>query len=79
MLTGSYTGDVARAKREWTREEWNRDVDALVEPTSEDVWITRDGRRLDTPEKVIAFFRDYNAQLAREQERSTHRASTRPR
>lgn len=33
-------------------------------PTADDVPITRDGRRLDTPEKVIAFLREINAERA---------------
>jgi hypothetical protein len=31
-------------------------------PTDDDVPITRDGRRLDTPEKVIAFLAEINAE-----------------
>ena len=31
-------------------------------PTDDDVPITRDGRRLDTPEKVIAFIDEINAE-----------------
>jgi len=31
-------------------------------PTDDDVSITRDGRRLDTPEKVIAFLAKINAE-----------------
>jgi hypothetical protein len=30
-------------------------------PTDDDVPITRDGRRLDTPDKVIAFLHEINA------------------
>jgi hypothetical protein len=33
-------------------------------PTPDDVWTTRDRRRLDTPEKLIAFLRDYGEQSA---------------
>ena len=42
------------------REEWHamRDEARANPPTHDDVWITRDGTRLDTPEKVLAFMRD---------------------
>lgn len=33
-------------------------------PTDDDVSITADGRRLDTPEKVIAFLVEINAERA---------------
>lgn len=33
-------------------------------PTDDDVSITIDGRRLDTPEKVIAFIEEINAERA---------------
>lgn len=36
-------------------------------PTDEDVSITLDGRRLDTPQKVIALIDEINAQRAAEQ------------
>ena len=36
-------------------------------PTDDDVSITRDGIRLDTPEKLIAFIGEINAQRAAEQ------------
>lgn len=36
-------------------------------PTDDDVSITVDGVRLDTPEKVIAFIDEINAQRAPEQ------------
>ena len=36
-------------------------------PTDDDVSITADGRRLDTPEKLIAFVDEINAQRAAEQ------------
>ena len=38
-------------------------------PTDDDVPITLDGRRLDTPEKVIAFLREINEQRAAEDQR----------
>ena len=33
-------------------------------PTDDEVSITADGRRLDTPEKVIAFLEEINAERA---------------
>jgi hypothetical protein len=36
------------------------------EPTEDDVCITHDGRRLDSPEKVRAFLDELNASLAAE-------------
>jgi hypothetical protein len=33
-------------------------------PTDDDVSITKDGRRLDTAEKVIEFFAELDAELA---------------
>ena len=38
-------------------------------PTDDDVPITLDGRRLDTPEKVSAFLREINEQRAAEDQR----------
>ena len=38
-------------------------------PTDDDVPITLDGRRLDTPEKVIAFLHEINEQRAAEDQR----------
>lgn len=56
-------------KRAWSREEWNRTLDALPDATADDVPITKDGRRLDTAEKVLAWVAEVNAE--RERERST--------
>ncbi|MGH9139148.1 MAG: hypothetical protein ACRD0G_19230, partial [Acidimicrobiales bacterium] len=39
----------------WTREQIREMFSGLPPPTADDVPITRDGRRLDTPEKVRAF------------------------
>lgn len=33
--------------------------------TSDDVWITASGERLDTPEKLLAFLRDYDTHSER--------------
>lgn len=38
-----------------------RDLAGERHPTDDDVSITRDGRRLDTPAKVIAFIDEINA------------------
>jgi hypothetical protein len=38
-------------------------------PTDDDVSITIDGRRLDTPEKLIAFLHEINAQREAEERR----------
>jgi hypothetical protein len=35
-----------------------RDAARSNPPTRDDVWITRDGTRLDTHEKMLAFMRD---------------------
>ena len=35
-------------------------------PTADDVSITRDGRRLDSPDKVLAFLREINGERAAE-------------
>ena len=39
-----------------TWEEWGEMTAGLPGPSDDDVSITTDGRRLDTAEKVIAFF-----------------------
>lgn len=44
--------------RSWTVEEFFADA---APPTEDDVPITRDGRVLDTPAKVIAFIEEINA------------------
>lgn len=33
-------------------------------PTPDDVCVTADGRRLDTPEKIIAWVHEYNSNRA---------------
>ena len=38
-----------------------RELAGTRPPTDDDVMITRDGRLLDTPEKVIAFLEEINA------------------
>lgn len=53
-----YRGGVAeRVVRRWTVDEFFGDTEP---PTDDDVPITIDGRRLDTPEKVIAYIDEIN-------------------
>ena len=52
-------------ERVLTREEFNEMRDA-PHPSSDDVSITSDGRRLDSKEAVIAFFAQLDAELAPE-------------
>ena len=47
--------------RRWTVEEFFGNTDP---PTDDDVPITLDGRRLDTPEKVIAYLEEINRNRA---------------
>ncbi len=44
------------------RCESARDLAGDRPPTADDVPITRDGRRLDTPDKVLAFLDEINEQ-----------------
>jgi hypothetical protein len=46
------------------RCESARDLAGDRPPTDDDVSITRDGRRLDTPAKVVAFLDEINANRA---------------
>lgn len=48
-------------------EEWASRVNAAPPPTPDDVTILKDGRRLDTPEKVIAWVHELAAERASEQ------------
>lgn len=54
-----------RTKRSWSRQEWNRSLNALSKPTDDDVSITKDGRRLDAPEKILAWVAELNAERQR--------------
>lgn len=45
-----------------TWEEWGEMTRDLAPPTDDDVSITKDGRRLDTAEKVIEFFAELDAE-----------------
>lgn len=42
--------------------EWGEMTRDLAAPTDDDVSITKDGRRLDTVEKVIEFFAELDAE-----------------
>jgi hypothetical protein len=57
-----YRGRVAdQVVRRWTVEEFFGNTDP---PTDDDVPIALDGRRLDTPEKVIAYLEEINRNRA---------------
>ncbi|WP_116996873.1 hypothetical protein [Desertimonas flava] len=47
------------------RERFSDAVRGGTEPTADDVTILRDGRRLDSAEKVRAFVAEFDAELAR--------------
>jgi len=58
----AYPGIVAtEVVRRWTVEELFHDA---ASPTNDDVPIAIDGRRLDTPEKVIAYLDEMNRDRA---------------
>jgi len=60
--TPGYLGGVAKqVVRRWTVEEFFANTDP---PADDDVPITLDGRRLDTPEKVIAYVEEINRNRA---------------
>jgi hypothetical protein len=46
---------MGRPVRAYSRGEWNAYHAGAGEPTVDDVSILTDGRKLDTPEKVLAF------------------------
>ncbi len=54
-------GVATKVVRRWTVEEFFADA---ARPTDDDVPIAADGRRLDTPEKVIAYIDDINRRRA---------------
>lgn len=47
---------MAGPQRSYTREEFNAWHAGADDPTPDDVTILADGRRLDTPDKVRAFY-----------------------
>lgn len=52
----AYTEAMASPVRSYTRDEFNALVADAGEPTPDDVTVLVDGRRLDTPDKVRAFY-----------------------
>ena len=54
-------GVATKVVRRWTVEEFFADA---APPTDDDVPIADDGRRLDTPEKVIAYIDELNQRRA---------------
>ena len=62
-----------RLIRSFEPGEFNAFFRIALPPTSDDVSITKDGRRLDTAEKVIEFFAELEAErlAAAEAEAST--------
>lgn len=54
--------------RDWDMAELKRAVVAGGSATPDDVSITRDGRRLDSREAVMAFLEEVNHDLARHAE-----------
>lgn len=60
-----------RPRRVLTAEAWREMSRGLPPPTNDDVSITKDGRRLDTAEKVIEFFAELDAEREAEREHGT--------
>jgi hypothetical protein len=58
-VVSSYTGDVSAEIV--CHFDSARELAGDRPPTNDDVPIARDGRRLDTPDKVIAFLEEINA------------------
>jgi len=56
----------ADVERHWSSA---RECAGTEPPTDDDVPITLDGRRLDTPEKVIAFLEEINERRAADEPR----------
>lgn len=63
-----YDGSVIEKPPLWdmSREEFNEMLRDLPSATSDDVSITKDGRRLDTKEKVLEFLAELEAERAAE-------------
>jgi hypothetical protein len=59
-------GMAGRLIRRFEPGEFNELFRDALPPTSDDVSITKDGRRLDTAEKVIEFFAELEAERAAE-------------
>lgn len=56
-----YRGVMARLKESYEAGELNEVLAAANGPTSDDVSVTTDGRRLDSATAVIAFFEEMRA------------------
>ncbi len=52
---------MAKLAFSYTKEQLNELFAGAEPPTDDDVSVTNDGRRLDTPEAVIAFFEEMKA------------------
>lgn len=64
-------GSLVAVKMTFTTDEANELMNGsrMCAPTSDDVCVTHDGRRLDTPEKLIAWVQEFNADRTGESER----------
>lgn len=60
MLGAGYHGGMADQVVEWNLAEFYAAVERGGPPTGDDVTVTRDGRRIDTPEKLIALVIELN-------------------
>ncbi|MCU1497707.1 MAG: hypothetical protein JWM47_1660 [Acidimicrobiales bacterium] len=58
---------MSKIKASYTKAEFNELFAGAAPPTDDDVSITMDGRRLDSPEAVIAFFRELEAERLAEE------------
>jgi hypothetical protein len=67
---------VTVVKRDWSRSQWNRSLGALSKPTGDDTPVTKDGRRLDTPAKILAWVSEVNAERENERLAGGDRART---
>jgi hypothetical protein len=65
-MTAKRVADV----RDWDMAELKKAVEAGGSATRDDVSITRDGRRLDSREAVLAFLDEFSCDRARRPERT---------
>ena len=61
----------------WTAEDFDAAMEGAAPPTDDDVWIDRDGTRIDTPEKAYALA-EREMERRREQAAAAEDASTPP-